>query len=280
MGAVPVRDLPGHGGLTVAPSPRRLLAETKFRSVRRLGKVVSSTGRRAGRRRPPPGRDGAFTVLTVSWNTLDYLRVLVTAVQRYSPPGTEIVVVDNASNDGTREYLDGAGVTAIKLPINLGHGPAMDLATSRVGTEYFVTLDVDAFPVRADWLDVLRGELERGSTVVGGHMHRGFAHPSMLAMRTTDFRARNHTFLRSGWRTSADFEHGTSWDVGELISMREGDRVKLIQPSEIRGPGPVGTVYGGIVYHNALSSHGKPENRVAARAAWLEAEARFLPADC
>jgi hypothetical protein len=260
----------------VDASPKHLVSEAKFRSVRRLGRIVSTTSRRTARHRIPT-QPGSFTVLTVSWNTLDYLQVLLEAVARYSSADTRVVVVDNASKDGTREYLAGMDLTAIVLPVNLGHGPAMDLATSRVDTEYFVTLDVDAFPVRADWLEVLRTELEQGSSVVGGHMHRGFAHPSMLAMRTVDFRVRDHTFLRSGWRTGADFEHGTSWDVGELISMREGDGVKLIQPSEVRGPGPVGTVYGGIVYHNALSSHGKPENRIAAAAAWQEARSRFLP---
>jgi hypothetical protein len=276
MAALPVRGAPTGGGLTMDLSPKHLASEAKFRSVRRLGRVVSAASRRAGRRHIP-SQPGSFTVLTVSWNTLEYLQVLLEAVARYSSPDTRVIVVDNASTDGTREYLDALGVDAIVLPLNLGHGPAMDLATSRVDTEYFVTLDVDAFPVRADWLDVLRTELERGATVVGGHMHRGFAHPSMLAMRTVDFRARDHTFLRSGWRTGADFEHGTSWDVGELISMREGDRVTLVKPSEVRGPGPVGTVYGGIVYHNALSSHGKPQNRLAARAAWQEARDRFLP---
>ena len=103
--------------------------------------------------------------------------------------------------------------------MNLGHGPALDLGVGRVRTEFFATLDVDAFPVRDGWLDALREQLDDGNVVVGGHMHRGFAHPSMLAMRTRDFRDRKHSFIRSPWKPG-EFVHGQSWDVAERISMR------------------------------------------------------------
>ena len=190
-------------------------------------------------------------------------------------PDAELLVVDNASSDDSRQVIRDHDVRSIMLPINLGHGPAMDLAVSRVHTEFFATLDVDAFPVRADWLEVLRAELDRGNIVVGGHMHRGFAHPSMLAMRTHDFRQRRHTFIRSSWR-KGEFVHGKSWDVAERISMREPGRVGLIPTTEVRGPGVIGSVYGGIVYHNWFSAQGPESQRREARVAWGEAVTRFL----
>ena len=215
-------------------------------------------------------------MLTVNWNTVDYLRTVLQAIERFSPPETEVIVADNASTDGSREFLRGSGLPWIKLPINLGHGPAMDLLTARVRTEYFVALDVDAFPISTDWLDVLRGHLEGGSRVVGGRLYRNFAHPSMMAMRTKTFRERDHTFIRSSWRSSEDFVHDVSWDVGELISRREAPNVALIEISEVRGPGLIGTVYGGIVYHGGVTTQGSPERRALGRAAWREATERFL----
>ncbi len=260
-----------------------LLSDAKFRATRAAGISASRVARTVARRSKAPLAPDRFTVLTVNWNTLEFLQVVLRAVEQFSPPGTEVVVVDNASRDGSREFLRATArthpaVRPLLLPLNLGHGPALDLATARVRTELFVTLDVDAFPVAPDWLAVLRGHLDAGNRVVGGHMHRGFAHPSMLAMRTADFRAANHTFLRSSWRSSDSFEHGRSWDVAELISMREPGRVALVEPSEVRGPGVIGTVYGGIVYHNWFSAQGPEERRVEARTAWTEAEARFLDA--
>jgi glycosyltransferase involved in cell wall biosynthesis len=253
-----------------------LVGDAKFHGMRVVGQTASRASRTMRSLRPTELAPGRFTVLTVNWNTVEYLRTVLDAVARFSPPGTEVVVADNASKDGSREFLRTAGVNWFGLPINLGHGPAMDMATTRVQTEYFVTLDVDAFPITADWLDVLRGHLEAGNEVVGGRLYRSFAHPSMMAMRTQRFRERKHTFIRSAWRTSDDFVHGESWDVGELISRREAPKVALIEASEVRGPGVIGTVYGGLVYHNGVSAHGRAENREEGRTAWREATERFL----
>ena len=261
-------------------SPRRPIgAAVKFHATRLAGKLASRLGRTIARRRKGELAPGRFSVLIVNWNTLDYLRPVLDAVAKFSPPDTEIVVVDNASTDGSRAFLKRAGVRWLRSPINLGHGPAMDLATTMVRTEYFATLDVDAFPISAEWLGVMRGHLDAGSAVVGGRLYRKFAHPSMLAMATRTFRERDHTFIRSAWVSSADFVHGESWDVGELISMREAPNITLIEASEVRGPDVIGMVYGGLVYHNGASSHGPAEYRAESRIAWKEAQARFLSDD-
>ena len=237
---------------------------------------AAGAGRFAGRHFSQRLEPGRFTVLTVNWNTAEFLADLVRGVRQFSPDA-ELIVVDNASRDDSREVIRASGVRSMLLPINVGHGPALDLGMTKVRTEFFATLDVDAFPVRSDWLEVLRARLDDGNVVVGGHMHRGFAHPSMLAMRTRDFRDRNHSFIRSHWQGGA-FVHGQSWDVAERISMREPGRVGLIEPSEVRGPGVIGTVYGGIVYHNWFSAQGPEHRRTEARLAWGEAVARFLDA--
>lgn len=249
-------------------------SQLKFQATRAIGTAAAASNRFLARHSRTPLAPDRFTVLTVNWNTAGFLRDLIRGVRMFSPDA-EIIVVDNASTDDSRAVVRASGVRSIMLPINLGHGPAMDIAASRVRTEFFATLDVDAFPVRADWLQVLRAELDLGNIVVGGHMHRGFAHPSMLAMRTCDFRDRRHSFIRSSWRKGA-FVHGESWDVGERISMREPGRVGLIPTTEVRGPGVIGSVYGGIVYHNWFSAQGPEAKRQEARVAWGEAVARFL----
>lgn len=257
-----------------SPDGPSLASRLRFVTTRTIGGTAARSARFVARHRRAPLEPNRFTVVTVNWNTAEFLGDLLRAVRKFSP-GVDVVVVDNASTDDSRAVLRAADVGTLLLPINLGHGPALDLGVSRVRTEFFATLDVDAFPVRADWLDELRTKLEEGNVVVGGAMHRGFAHPSMLAMRTRDFRDRHHSFIRSAWKTGR-FEAGRSWDVAERISMREPGRVGLVMPSEIRGPGVIGTVYGGIVYHNWFSSQGPPEQRANAREAWTEAVHRFI----
>lgn len=254
--------------------PRALASNLKFRTTRLVATAAAGASRFTSRHSRRHLERGRFTVLTVNWNTAEFLADLIRGVHQYSPDA-DLVVIDNASSDDSRSIIRASGVRSLLLPINLGHGPALDLGTRMVHTEFFATLDVDAFPVRADWLDVLRAKLDDGNVVVGGHMHRGFAHPSMLAMRTQDFRERKHSFIRSHWQ-GGEFVHGRSWDVAERISMREPGRVGLIEPSEVRGPGVIGTVYGDIVYHNWFSAQGPEHRRAEARAAWGEAVARFL----
>jgi glycosyltransferase involved in cell wall biosynthesis len=223
---------------------------------------------------------GTFTIVVVNWNTLDYLRPVIAGIRHFSPDETSVIVVDNGSDDNSSAWLrDQHDVRSILLPINIGHGPALDLAVCRVKTEFFATLDVDAFPITSSWQSELRRHLDEGNIVVGGHAHRKFAHPSMLAMRTSDFFNRGHSFIRSSWRSSDEFEHGQSWDVAERISMKEPGRVALIEPSSVRGPSQIGTIFGGLVYHNWYAAQGPDEFRAEAAKAWNDAVTRYIPAD-
>ena len=251
-----------------------LASTVKFNATRTIGTTAAASARFVARHARRTLRPGEFTVIAVNWNTAEFLTDVLRALEKFSP-GVDVIIVDNASSDDSRRVLKESSARSVLLPMNLGHGPGLDIAASLVRTEYFATLDIDAFPVRSDWLDDLRRRLEEGNVVVGGTMHRGFAHPSMLAMRTRDFLDRHHSFMRSVWKPGK-FEAGESWDVAERISMREPGRVGLVTPSEIRGPGVIGTVYGGIVYHNWFSSQGPPQQMAAAREAWTEAVDRFI----
>lgn len=236
-----------------------------------------------------PDRPGA-TVITVTWDSLDYLAVALHAVHRFSPDA-HVLVVDNASTDGTSAFLRAApGARSVRLPVNIGHGPAMDIGFLLARTELLIALDVDAFPLSHGWVDELAAPLRAGRTVAGVHMGGGYAHPACLAMRRKQFLAGGHTF--SG---NFSFLRGTgtrgvdSWDVGERISMREGaDRVHLIEATEVRGPGAVGMTFGAVAYHNAYATRHRAEPgseagldgaRVMAqdaRSAWAEATRRHL----
>ncbi len=95
--------------------------------------------------RAPAVDQPGVTVVTVNWNSRRYLEGLVAAVRATSPPDTRILVVDNASSDGSREALRASReVESVLLPVNFGHGVALDIGLSRVRTEYTALLDVEA----------------------------------------------------------------------------------------------------------------------------------------
>ena len=89
-------------------------------------------------------------MIIATHDTLPYLQACVAAVRRHSPADVEFVVVDNASTDGTRRWAAGVpGVRVVRLPINISHGPALDVGVLLLcRTDIFLVLDVDAFPIR------------------------------------------------------------------------------------------------------------------------------------
>lgn len=238
---------------------RKNLGPVKLHAVRAGGATVAALRRRQARRTDlRPG----VTVVTVTWNSLPYLRRMLAAAEAMSPPGTELLVVDNASTDGTREYLRSRGVRTLLLPLNVGHGVALDLAVPSVDTEYLAVLDVDAFPVAPDWLQQSIAALKNGAQVAGAHLHRNFVHPSFLVTQTRVLHELGLTFRPVGSLARLDRAAPLFLDVGEALSQRMivkfGGRCALafFEPTSTRGPGLAGTVFGGIVYHNLYATQG------------------------
>jgi glycosyltransferase involved in cell wall biosynthesis len=235
-----------------------------------------------------PGRLGirpGVTVVTVNWNGGVLLPDVLRAIERYSPEPPKVIVVDNASSDGSRRWLQANKhrLRPVLLPRNIYHGPAMDLGFLLSRTEYVVALDIDAFPIRDDWLQVLQTRLDGGAHVAGARALRGYAHPCCLMMRLDRFVARRHTFQPhvGDWRPE---RLGTEeWDTGESISRRESDaHLALLPRTHARGPGHLGSVFGDVVFHNGASVRLLAGDRVEGiemtdvQASWSEAVARYV----
>ena len=222
---------------------RRLL-----RTLKRLktAGVVQALLRGPARLRLGHSVPGSVTVVIVNWNAKPFLEVAVDAVRRFSPPGTRLLVVDNASSDGSRAWLRNQDLRRALLPLNVGHGLAMDIGFLLARTEFVVALDVDAFPVSDRWLPAVLDLLRDGAMVAGGRGPRDIVHPSFLAMRRRRFVLGRHSFVpRYAGELGAD-----GWDVGERISIRERGRLGFLPVTFQYGPPPIGTVYGDVVYHN------------------------------
>lgn len=180
----------------------------------------------------------------------------------------------------------------IPLPRNLGHEMALDIGALMSRREFIISLDVDAFPLSDQWLDILLDPLCDGSVDVSGvHVRGNFVHPCCLAMRLDRFVAMGHTFMprRSGqWAETADDPDAEAWDTGWLISLKEPRR-HLIERTQVRGPGNIGMVWEPVVYHNFYSTRFGAKippseselkggvTQQAATASWEWATDKFLP---
>jgi hypothetical protein len=186
-----------------------------------------------------PNRDSNpdVTVVIVNFNTLRLIRTTVRAVRIMSPSGTEILVVDNASTDGSRDWLRHRpfDIRPILLPTNLGHGRALDIGALRANGSMLVTLDSDAFPIHSKWLETLAERLSGGAIGAGWKGPRDRLHPAVSAMRRQDYLDLGLSFAvfqlienPSNPRFGVD-----CWDTGERISEAIGrNRLALFDSEE------------------------------------------------
>jgi hypothetical protein len=113
-----------------------------------------------------------------------------------------------------------------------------------------VTLDNDAFPVRADWLETLVGALERGAAASGIWRDeqaaiRPYVHPSCFCARREDL-----TRLRG---EGLSFARGVTQDVGQNLTdaLLAGGRdvAPLRRSNAWNAHFLMGGLYGDLVYH-------------------------------
>ena len=96
-----------------------------------------------------------LTTLLVSYNTKSLLTPCLDALDKALAPigGGEVIVVDNASRDGSAEFLqqNRPDVVLIESRENVGFGRANNLALDRIRSRFLLLLNTDAF-VPADAL--------------------------------------------------------------------------------------------------------------------------------
>jgi glycosyltransferase involved in cell wall biosynthesis len=265
---------------TAASTSRRTAARANLLGRRAVANRFVSRARRRGLSEP---EHSGVTVTTVTWNSLEYLESCLEGIRRFTEQPVEILVIDNHSVDGTAEYLaEQPDVRVVRTPLNIGHGLGLDLAFAHARTEYVVALDVDAFPISPEWLDVVLQPLNQGAMVAGAYVQRAFIHPSFLAMRRNDYLRLNLQFVPIGAPTApGGIPRGLFMDVGEALSqtvavVAGSATLHRVPITSDAGNHLVGSVYGDVVYHNFYSTQGKPELVTAARKAWAEAVDRYL----
>ncbi len=199
------------------------------------------------------------TVVVVNWNTKAILEVTLEAIRRHSPVHTDIVVIDNHSTDGSREWLRGRphGVRPVLLPFNIHHGRGLDLGFVLARSKIVVTLDSDAFPYSDRWLDVLVESIESGDAVAAGlwgRRHR--VHPACAAFRRDAYFRTNLSFspfFSAAFAAGEEERFGENvWDTGELISIALQNQGTTLLPTDDLEYG--GCTMAGVVYHHGALS--------------------------
>ncbi|MDB4205941.1 glycosyltransferase [bacterium] len=196
------------------------------------------------------------TVVIVNWNTREVTRDVLQAVQVLTKADVEVMIVDNGSTDGSREWLGREfGIRRVFLPANAGHAIALDIATLIARTDTVVTLDSDAIPLEESWLDVVLEPMKKVGVILAGlRGSRDFVHPVFLAVDVRSFIRRRlsfQVFREPGVTNEAQVWGVNSWDTGELMTKRlEVHEVAFVEPTPNLVEGLPGMTVGAVVYHH------------------------------
>ena len=128
------------------------------------GAAQATGGARALPAEPPRPERRQASILMLCWNQLELTKKCVAALRSNTPEALyELIVVDNASTDGTREYLMGLerecqNVRVVVNRENLGFVGGNNAAASLAATDNLVLLNNDTEP-QPGWLEALLGTL-------------------------------------------------------------------------------------------------------------------------
>jgi GT2 family glycosyltransferase len=121
---------------------------------------------------PPDHSDPFVTVVVVTWQGRHLLGPCLTSLKAQTLPH-RLLVVDNASTDGTAEFLaaEHPEATVLRTPANLGFAGGVATGLERVETPYVALLNNDA-EAGPGWLAALVGALDRhpGAAAVTSRM--------------------------------------------------------------------------------------------------------------
>lgn len=86
-----------------------------------------------------------LTIVVVNYNTRKLLRECLLSIRRYAPPGAEVIVVDNASNDGSPDLVRSEFSSYLLLANtqNLGYPRAVNQALRLGRGDLFLVLNAD-----------------------------------------------------------------------------------------------------------------------------------------
>jgi GT2 family glycosyltransferase len=143
-----------------------------------------------------------LSILIVSYNTSDLLKSCLLSVQRYPPPiSWEIVVVDNASHDGSPELVEEEfpEVRLIRNSMNLGFAAANNkgLQVSRGDYLFFLNSDAELLPHSLDPLiDHLETHPHVGIVGPSEQFRNGRIYPTVCPFPNIPYLLFTHTGLR------------------------------------------------------------------------------------
>jgi GT2 family glycosyltransferase/tetratricopeptide (TPR) repeat protein/glycosyltransferase involved in cell wall biosynthesis len=130
------------------------------------GSIAPTTANKiAPYNRQPAAPAPAASIIILAHNQLDHTRLCLDSIRAHTPLPHELILVDNASTDGTLEYFRSLAakqnnVVVIRNSLNLGFAAGNNQGLAIAKGECVVLLNNDTV-VTADWLEKMLATLQR-----------------------------------------------------------------------------------------------------------------------
>lgn len=120
--------------------------------------------------------ESTITIITVNYNTSDFIEVMLHGLHTLSKKTYPIIICDNGSSDENvlklvelqKKYSNVELVFRTQSQAgSIGHAEAVDLLAERVRTPYFLLMDADCCILRNDWDQILLDEFKENIKVFG-----------------------------------------------------------------------------------------------------------------
>ena len=145
------------------------------------------------------------SIIVPVYNEAENLKKLIGQIHSLRLPDSEIIVVDDGSNDGSAAIAMAAGANVVRHPYNIGNGAAVKSGMRAAKGRFIVMMDGDGQQKPED-IPKLLADADRYHMVVGARakgsklrMHRNLANMvyNLLASYVTRFKVQD---LTSGFR--------------------------------------------------------------------------------
>lgn len=102
------------------------------------------------------------TICVINYKTLDFTRLCLRSIRKFTEYPYEVIVIDNSSGDGSLDYLKSLNwIRLIERDCEndtsggFAHAAALDLGLQNCNTEFFISMHSDTFVKKENWLTEL-----------------------------------------------------------------------------------------------------------------------------
>ena len=148
---------------------------------------------------------GKATICIPNYKTLDFTKLCLRSIRKFTKYPYEVIVVDNDSRDESLEYLKGLKWIRLveqqggdELTGSYAEATALDLGLQACDSEFFIVMHSDTFIKKSNWLTDLIGYFGNDESVscVGSGKIELTPKWRILLKKATDFKAFKRKILR------------------------------------------------------------------------------------